>query len=133
MEYYSQDDFENSVILESELKSSYNENGYAKRANLENMVYNKIDGIQLERGEDLSEEERTNRNIYVWYKLNQLTEEEKKIAWLYYVEGRTKEEISKILDVYKANDRGKKINKTTKVSRVAILYKIKKIEKKLKS
>ena len=99
MNYSNQEDFEKNIILETDLGFVGDSEGNYRKTQIEDLTYNKLSDIQLEKGEYLSDDDKKIRSILVWNRIKQLTEDEKTIAWLYYVEDKTLAEIANEIEI----------------------------------
>jgi hypothetical protein len=127
-----QENFENSVILESDLGYVCTQDGMLCKITIDDLKYKTLDEIQLEKGRITDENEKKLLNIYVWFKLKQLTPEEQELADLYYIQGKTEEEISKIMEFTITSNKDKRKGQNQKISQQAVGMRIDVIEKKLK-
>jgi DNA-directed RNA polymerase specialized sigma subunit len=127
-----QENFENSAILESDLGFVCTQDGILHKITIDDLKYKTLDEIQLEKGRIVDSEEKKLLNIYVWFKLKQLTQEEQKLAELYYIQGKTEEEISDIMDFTILSKNDKRKGQKEKISRQAVSLRINNIKDKLK-
>lgn len=126
-----QERFENSVILDSDLTVYDNDDCGEKKLSIEEILSTPLSDILMDRRRQLSIEEKTGLQIIVWYKMSQLSEDEKLLAHKYFVEQKTAEEISQECEFEVTTNYNKDKNKFRHISQQAVCDRIKKLKQKL--
>lgn len=127
-----QERFEKETLLECELNSSQNEDGVERKMSIEEMACKPLSDILLDKKRNLTADEKSDMQIIVWYKLSSLDEEERMLAFKYFVEGKTEKEISDECKFLIKSNSSKDKGKYKKIDQPRVSRKLKKIKEKLR-
>jgi len=95
-----QENFENNIILESELATYYSKEGNIFEYSLDNSPFNflTLSEVSSEYGKDIDFKDRKSLQIIVNERLGRLNELQREIAELRYIENKSIRQIKKIVN-----------------------------------